>query len=80
VVYSSLEGRPLRRLQAEVRPPNGCLDVMVDLQPQAIGTVRSGGERFVAVTREGGTPTWVVTQIRIVSRSRSGPYAGDPAC
>ncbi len=80
VVYSSLQDRPLRRLQTEVRPPNGCFDVVVDLQPQAIGAVSTGGQRYVAVAREGGSPVWVVTQIRVVSRSRSGPYAGSPAC
>src|SRR3990172_6500641 len=30
VVYPSLEGRPNRPLKAEVRPPNGCYDVVVD--------------------------------------------------
>ncbi|UCG87076.1 MAG: hypothetical protein JSW71_00580 [Gemmatimonadota bacterium] len=80
LVFSSLEERPRRRLRAEVRPPNGCFDVVVDLQPQAIGTISAGGQRHVAVAREGSSPTWVVTQIRIVSRSRSGPYAGNPAC
>jgi hypothetical protein len=80
VVYSSLEARPRRRLEARVRPPNGCFDVIVDLQPRAIGSVDVGEQRYVAVSREGAPPDWVVTRIRIVSRSMAGPYAAGPAC
>ena len=80
VVYGSLDTRPSRTLRAEVRPPNGCFDVLVDLQPQAIGTIQDGNERYVAVAHEGSSPVWVVTQVRIVSRSMRGPYSPDPVC
>ncbi len=80
ITYPSLESRPRRTMIAQVRPPNGCYDVIVDLQPQAIGTVDDGGERFFAVAQEGGSPNWVITQIRIVSRSMRGPYGSGTAC
>jgi hypothetical protein len=80
VTYPSLEDRPKRTLRAEVRPPNGCFDVIVDLQPQAIGLLQDGEERFAVVARVGDAYRWVVTQIRVVSRSMTGPYAAGPSC
>jgi hypothetical protein len=80
VVYNSLDSRPSRTLRAVVRPPNGCFDVLVELRPRVIGTIQDGEQRYVAVAEEGGSPVWVVTQIRIVSRSMHGPYAAAPAC
>lgn len=80
VAYRSLDDRPRRTLLAEVRPPNGCFDVLVDVQPQAIGLLQNGDQRFAVVGREGGAVTWVVTRIRAVSRSISGPYAAGPGC
>jgi hypothetical protein len=76
-VYPSLDDRPRRTLLVEVRPPNGCYDVTVDLQPQATGILRSGGRRY-AVVGQGSNPplTWVATRIRITTRRVSGPYAG----
>ena len=78
--YPSLEGRPTRTLQVGVRPPNGCYDVQVEMQPQAIGTLGVGDRRYAVVGTESAALTWVVTQIRIVSRSLRGPYSGVPAC
>ena len=80
VVFGSLDSRPKLTLLAEVRPPNGCYDVLVDLQPQAIGTLDDGSVSYVAVAQEGGSLNWVVTEIRVVSRSRRGPYSSGPAC
>jgi len=79
-VFGSLETRPKLTLLAEVRPPNGCYDVFVDLQPQVIGTIDDGGVNYVAVAEEGGSLNWVVTEIRVVSRSRRGGYSASPAC
>jgi hypothetical protein len=79
-VYPSLEERPVRRLRAEVRPPNGCLDVLVDLQPRAIGVLLDGDNRYAVVGRGDPTLDWVVTRVRVVSRSIRGPYAAGVAC
>jgi hypothetical protein len=80
VTFTSLDTRPVRTLRAEVRPPNGCYDVLVDLRPRAIGVLKDGDVRYAVVGREGDAFDWVVTQIRAVSRSRRGPYAGATAC
>jgi hypothetical protein len=80
VAYASPDSRPRRTLVVQVRPPNGCYDVIVDLRPQIIGTLDHGNERLFAVAREGGSSNWVVTQIRIVSRSMRGPYGTGAAC
>ncbi len=80
ITYPTVDSRPLRTLSAQVRPPNGCYDVVVDLRPQIIGTLDYGNERLFAVAREGGSPNWVVTQVRIVSRSMPGPYGTGTAC
>jgi hypothetical protein len=74
-VYPSLENRPTRTLLVEVRPPNGCFDVSVDLQPRASGILRSGGERYAVIGEGSNAPhTWVVTRIRITTRRVSGPH------
>ncbi len=76
-VYPSLDARPHRTFLVEVRPPNGCFDVTVDLQPQATGILRSGGQRYAVVGEGGNVPlVWVATRIRITTRRVSGPYAG----
>ncbi|MDH3458278.1 MAG: hypothetical protein OER90_15660 [Gemmatimonadota bacterium] len=78
-VYPSLDQRPRRTFLVEVRPPNGCFDVTVDLQPRAVGILERSGRRY-AVIGKGDTPMqWVSTRIRIVSRAVSGPYAAN-AC
>ncbi len=79
-VYRSLDQRPRRTLRAEVRPPNGCFDVLVTLQPQAIGTLVTNDRRYAVIGGAGATPQWVVTQVRVVSRSVRGPYADGLAC
>lgn len=80
LTYGNLASLPRRRLTAEVRPPNGCYDVQVDVAPQVIGTASAGADTLVAVARSGGSLTWVVHQVRIVSRAMPGPYAGPPVC
>ena len=79
-VYPSLDDRPRRVLQVQVRPPNGCFDLQVDLQPQAVGTLDDGERRYAVVGTESAALDWVVTQVRVVSRSLRGPYSGPPAC
>jgi hypothetical protein len=80
VVYRTLQSRPRRTLIAEVRPPNNCFDVTVDLQPRSIGYLTRGGEKWVAQNRPGGPLEWVITRIQVVSRSLPGPYSTGPAC
>lgn len=80
VVYRSLNARPRRTLRAEVRPPNGCYDVLVDLKPRANGLLIDGDRRYAVVGERGEPLQWVATQVRIVSRSLSGPYADGIAC
>lgn len=79
-VYPSLDGRPRRTLAVQIRPPNGCYAVQVDLRPQAIGTLDDGERRYAVVGSDDATLNWVVTQVRVVSRSLRGPYSGVPAC
>jgi len=79
-VYPSLDSRPSRVLQVQIRPPNGCFDLQVDLQPQAVGTLDDGEHRYAVVGTESAALDWVVTQVRVVSRSLRGPYSGAPAC
>lgn len=73
LVYPSAEQRPTRSLGAEVRPPNGCFDVNVQLQPRGIGLLIDGDARYSVAAREGEPITWVVTRIQVVDRSRRGP-------
>jgi hypothetical protein len=80
VAYRNLDARPRRTLVANVRPPNGCYDAFVDLRPRAIGVMTKGRDRWIAITRVGGVQEWVVTRIRVTSRSMAGPYTGEPAC
>jgi hypothetical protein len=79
-VYPSLDERPLRVLRAEVRPPNGCFDVLVDLQPRTVGLLLEDGQRYAVAGRGDTAPDWVVTRIRIVNRAILGPYAEEIAC
>jgi len=79
-VYPSLEARPRRVLQVQVRPPNGCFDVQVTLQPRAVGVLLEGDRRFAVIGDVDSSPEWVVTEIRVVSRSLRGPYAPGTAC
>ena len=81
LVFTDAAARGARVLTARVRPPNGCFDVQVQLSPRIIGELTRGDETFVAVARRGGTPEWVVVQVRVVSRALDGPYAeGGPEC
>jgi hypothetical protein len=79
VVYPSLDGRPLRALRSEVRPPNGCIDVLVDIRPRAVGVVERGERRYAAVGPPGALPERVVTRVVIVNRAVTGSF-GEAAC
>jgi hypothetical protein len=79
VVYPSLEGRPNRPLKAEVRPPNGCYDVVVDIQPQAAGVLVDRDRRYAVIGPPEAQPEWVTTRIRVVNRAVAGP-SGPAAC
>lgn len=80
-VYPSLEERPVRLLRTQIRPPNGCLDVEVELRPRVLGLLIGGGHRY-AVVGEGDPPIeWYSTRVRVINRAVAGPYAsGGPAC
>lgn len=77
---STLDERPIRRVVAEIRPPNGCLDVIVTLTPRAIGRLRQRQGDMWAIARGSAPFEWVVGTVRIVSRAVPGPYAGGPDC
>jgi hypothetical protein len=79
ITYRSLEAVPRRVFVAEVRPPNGCYDVLVEVRPQVIGTAARGDDRFVAVARRGNPVSWVTHRVRVVNRAAEGPY-GTKAC
>lgn len=78
--YPTLAGLPRRTRIAEVRPPNGCYDVIVDFAPRAIGWVSDGKQRFVAIARGNAPLSWALVRIRAVSRALPGPYAAAPIC
>ena len=79
-VYLSMDERPRKTIGAEVRPPNGCFDVLVDVQPKLAGFVIDGERRYPTLGRGDVSPEWLVTQIRIVSRATVGPFAQGVAC
>ncbi|HWP39042.1 MAG TPA: hypothetical protein VNL18_15955 [Gemmatimonadales bacterium] len=79
VVYPSLDGRPLRRLRVEVRPPNGCFDVLVDIRPRAVGFVQRGERSYAAVGPTKALPERVVTRVMVVNRAVAGPF-GESVC
>lgn len=79
--YQTLASLPRRTRIAEVRPPNGCYDVVVDLAPRAIGWVSENNQRSVAIARGDASLNWALVRIRAVSRALPGPYAaGPPVC
>ncbi len=78
--YLAVSNRPTVTLTTQVRPPNGCFDVSVDMQPKVIGLLIDGDTRYAAVARAGAAPEWVSSRVRVVNRAVSGPYAGARAC
>jgi hypothetical protein len=80
VTYRTLDARPRKAMMTEVRPPNGCYDVTVELQPRAAGVLRAGSLSLVALAPVEQPFEWVVTRIRVVSRAAPGPYAAGVAC
>lgn len=79
LVYPSLEGRPARSLKAEVRPPNGCYDVVVTIQPRASGILVSGDRQYAVIGPPQIQLDWVATRVQVINRAVSGP-AGPTAC
>jgi hypothetical protein len=79
LTYRNLDDLPMRVLTAEIRPPNGCYDVRVEVGPQVIGTTARGDDSFVAVARRGQPVPWVVHRVRVISRGMDGPW-GQAAC
>ena len=79
LVYASLDGRPTRSLKAEVRPPNGCYDVVVTIQPRAAGILLSGDRQYAVIGPPQVQLDWVATRIQVIDRSVSGP-AGLAVC
>ena len=80
LVYRTLDTRPRRTLVAQVRPPNNCFDVLVDLQPRSLGVLTKGRQKWVVVVPPDGAHEWAVTRIRVISRAMPGPYSGEPVC
>jgi len=74
-VYMSMDQRPRKTIGVEVRPPNGCYDVLVDVQPKLAGFLIDGSRRYPSLGPGNPSAAWVVTQVRIVSRSLRGPFA-----
>jgi hypothetical protein len=62
-----------------VRPPNGCFDAIVDIQPRAAGIVIQGEREFAAIGPPGAQPDWVATRVTVVNRQMAGPL-GAAAC
>lgn len=79
VVYPSLEARPTRSLKAEVRPPNGCYDVVVTIQPRAAGTLVTGERRYAVIGPPETLFEWVATRVQVINRAIAGP-AGAAVC
>jgi hypothetical protein len=79
VAYPSLTQRPTRSLMAQVRPPNGCYDVTVTIQPRAAGVLIAGPRRWAVIGPPRAPPDWVATRIEVTDRAGGGP-AGPGAC
>jgi len=80
-VYPSLDERPVRVLRTEVRPPNGCFDVEIELRPRVVGLLIGGGHRYAVVGQGDPSIEWYSTQVRVINRAVSGPFSeGRPAC
>ena len=69
LIFPSRVTVPVTTVTAEMRPPNGCLDVTVEFQPAISGELLDGGLRSPVVGREGDDVAWVVTEIYVVSRT-----------
>ncbi len=78
--YPSVDQRPVSVRKVEVRPPNGCIDVLVDIRPRVIGLLLDGEDRLAVVAKRGETPELVVTRIHVVSRSLPSVDSGEIVC
>lgn len=79
-VYPSLDERPRRTLRVEVRAPNGCYDVDLDLRPRVAGLLLKGSNRYAVIGEDGASPQWVSTEVRITSRAVIGPDGTVAGC
>ncbi len=79
LVYRSLDGRPSRSLKVEVRPPNGCYDVVVMIQPRAAGVLVAEDRQYAVIGPPQIQPDWVATRVQVINRAVPGP-AGPAAC
>lgn len=69
LIFPSRVTIPVTTITAEMRPPNGCLDVTVEFQPAIWGELVDGGLRSPVVGMAGDELGWVVTQIHVVTRA-----------
>jgi hypothetical protein len=77
--YENQDAVPTKTMTAEVRPPNGCFDAVVELQPRTLGLLIDGNDRYPVVAIGDDGINWVATSISIIDRARNGPIA-DRAC
>lgn len=79
-VYASPEQRPARTLLVQVRPPNGCFDLEVTLRPRIVGILVKSGERYASIGKGAVTPTWAVTEFRVLNREIAGSGSATATC
>ena len=79
-VYPSPEQRPARTLFVQVRPPNGCFDLEVTLRPRIVGILVKSGERYASIGKGAVTPTWAVTEFRVLNREIAGSGSAAATC
>ncbi len=79
-IFSSRTILPVRRVTAEMRPPNGCLDVRVEFRPAITGVLIDGGLRTPVVAMEAEELNWVLTQTYVVSRTGDRDLRSELIC
>ena len=80
LTYPSVDDRPAVQLQIQVRPPNGCFDVIVDMSPKILGLLIDGDARYAVVAQGNAPQEWVSSRVRVINRAIAGPYARGRAC
>lgn len=68
-IYPSQVTVPVSTITAEMRPPNGCLDVTVEFRPAISGVLVDGGLRSPVVGRGGDAVNWVAMEIYVQDRT-----------
>lgn len=79
-VFPSLAERPENRLTVQVRPPNGCFDLIAVLRPTPIGILKKGESEFAAVAKGSDDIAWGVEEVVVVDRKRAGPLGPAARC